>query len=160
MPGYLIEIKTSRSQSPVSERVEKFKIIIRHLKDMIGGAVGWFKNRKCHKGFFLHRYVVDMISDDTNFVCRAQSCFFLSELGVTCWPRRLCVRHPRWRLQCVAGHRYYHRSVSLSFFLFSLSSVFCFWPTSGNLPCVKICFPQYFGITRRYMQKKMLGNFF
>ena len=39
-----------------------------------------------------------------------------------------------------------------SFFLFS---VFCFWPTSGNLPCAKICFPQYFGITRRYMQKKI-----
>ena len=30
---------------------------------------------------------------------------------------------------------------------------------SGNLPCVKICFPQYFGITRRYMQNKNLGNF-
>ena len=44
-------------------------------------------------------------------------------------------------------------SFSLSFFL-SLSFVFCFCPTSGNLPCVKICFPQYFGITRRYMQKK------
>ena len=34
-----------------------------------------------------------------------------------------------------------------SFFL-SLS-VFCFWTTSGNLPCVKICFPKYFGINRR-----------
>ena len=33
-------------------------------------------------------------------------------------------------------------------------SVFCFWPTSGNLPCVKICFPQYLFITRRYMQRK------
>ena len=40
-------------------------------------------------------------------------------------------------------------------------SVFCFWPTSVKLPRVKICFPQYFGITRRYMQKKkILGNFF
>ena len=29
-------------------------------------------------------------------------------------------------------------------------SVFCFRPTSGNLPCAKICFPQYFGITRSY----------
>ena len=49
------------------------------------------------------------------------------------------------------------------FFLFSLFfSAFFFSPTSGNLPCVKICFPQYFGITRRYMQKKkfFLGNFF
>ena len=27
-----------------------------------------------------------------------------------------CVLHPRWRLQCVAGHCYYHRSVFLSFF--------------------------------------------
>ena len=34
-------------------------------------------------------------------------------------------------------------------------SAFYFSPTSGNLPCVKICFPQYFGITRRYMQKKI-----
>ena len=33
---------------------------------------------------------------------------------------------------------------------------FCFSPTSGKLPSVKICFPQYFGITRRYMQKKYL----
>ena len=99
------------------------------------------------------------------------------------WPRRLCVHHPRWRLQCVAGHYYYHRSVFLSFFgpgglrapcviecamcslaiiitivqsfFLFLFSVFCFWPTSGNLPCAKICFPQYFGITRRYMQKNI-----
>ena len=45
----------------------------------------------------------------------------------------------------------WHRS------LFSL--FFCFWPTSGNLPCVKICFPHYFGITRWYMQKKKLEIF-
>ena len=47
------------------------------------------------------------------------------------WPRRLCVGHPRGHLQCVAGHCYYHCLVSLlsSFFF----SVFCFWPTSGNL---------------------------
>ena len=37
------------------------------------------------------------------------------------WPRRLCVRHRRWRLQCVAGHCNYHRSVFFFFF-----SVFCF----------------------------------
>ena len=47
----------------------------------------------------------------------------------------------------------YHRSVFLSFS--SLFSVFCFWPTSGKLPRVKIRFPHYFGITRRYMQKNM-----
>ena len=51
-------------------------------------------------------------------------------------------------------------SFSLLFLFFSLFlSVFCFWPTSGNLPYVKICFPQYFGITRRYMQKNV-GNFY
>ena len=38
------------------------------------------------------------------------------------WPRRICVRHPRWRLQCVAGHCYYHRSV---FFYSLLIPVFC-----------------------------------
>ena len=31
------------------------------------------------------------------------------------WPRRLCVWHPRWRLQYVAGHCPCHRSVFLSF---------------------------------------------
>ena len=35
-------------------------------------------------------------------------------------------------------------------FSFSFFSAFYFSPTSGNLPCVKFCFPQYFGITRRY----------
>ena len=48
-----------------------------------------------------------------------------------------------------AGHRFH-----LLFFLLFFFSAFCFSPTSENLPCVKICFPQYFGITRRYMQKK------
>ena len=77
------------------------------------------------------------------------------------WSRRACVRHTWWRTK---------RSWP-TFFLFldaySLRSQFFFSasyfsPTSGNLPCVKICFPQYFGITRRYIQKKIffLGNFF
>ena len=38
------------------------------------------------------------------------------------------------------------------FFFFFFFSAFYFSPTSGNLPCVKICFPQYFGITRRYIR--------
>ena len=42
----------------------------------------------------------------------------------------------------------------LFFFFFFIFSAFYFSPTSGNLPCVKICLPQNFGITRRYMQKK------
>ena len=41
----------------------------------------------------------------------------------------------------------------------SFFSAFYFSPTSGNLPCVKICFLQYFGITRRYIPKK-IGNFY
>ena len=50
----------------------------------------------------------------------------------------------------------------LFFPFFFFFSAFYFSPTSGNLPCVKICFPQYFGITRRYMQKKnfFLGNLY
>ena len=51
----------------------------------------------------------------------------------------------------VCTDHFYHwlRSLPL-FFLFSFFYTFCFSPTSGNLPCVKICFPQYFGITRRF----------
>ena len=30
----------------------------------------------------------------------------------------------------------------------------------GKLPRLKICFPRYFGITRRYMQKKFLLGYF
>ena len=63
-------------------------------------------------------------------------------------PRRLACD-----MRACVCHCYYHRSVFL--FLFS-PSVFCFWPTLGNLLCAKICSPQYFGITRRYMH----GNFF
>ena len=48
-----------------------------------------------------------------------------------------------------AGHCFH-----LLFFSFFFSYAFCFSATSRKLPCVKICFPQYFGITRRYMQKK------
>ena len=46
-------------------------------------------------------------------------------------------------------------AIVFTYFFLSFSfSAFYFSPTSGNLPCVKICFPQYCGITRRYMQKK------
>ena len=65
-------------------------------------------------------------------------------------------------LQCVAGHCYYQLSLSLSS-LFSSTPSSAFDPLPGiSVPCVKICFPQYFGITRRYMQKKIffLGNFY
>ena len=41
---------------------------------------------------------------------------------------------------------------SLSFFFFFY--IFCFWPTLEKLPRLKMCFLQYFGITRRY------GNFY
>ena len=49
---------------------------------------------------------------------------------------------------------YFFFLLLFSFFFFFFFSAFYFSPTSGNLPCVKICFPQYFDITRRYMQKK------
>ena len=66
-----------------------------------------------------------------------------------------CVRHACLRAPCVAWPLLLSSfSLSFSLFLSSFFSVFCFWPTSGNHPCAKICFPQYFGITRRYMQKK------
>ena len=61
-------------------------------------------------------------------------------------------------LACEAGHCF-HLLFSFFFLFFFLRLLLS--STSGNLPCVKICFPQYFGITRRYMQKKQfLGNFY
>ena len=68
------------------------------------------------------------------------------------WPRRLCVRHPRWRLQCVAGHCFYHRSVSLSFFL--SFSVFCFH--FGETP--KADFLAFFNFLRPAFGHGCLGH--
>ena len=68
-------------------------------------------------------------------------------------PQAACVRHACLGAPCVAWPLLLPL-FSLSLFL-SFFSVFCFWPTSGKLPCVKICFPQYFCITRRYMQKNI-----
>ena len=69
------------------------------------------------------------------------------------WPTRQCVRYPRWRYNtqlAIVGPRACVRHAQLGH---------C--STSGNLLCVKICSPQYFGITRRYMQKKLIfGRFF
>ena len=61
------------------------------------------------------------------------------------WPRRLA---------CAMRSLAIVITIVQSFFLSFLSSVFCFLPTLGNFLCTKICFPQYFGITRRHMQKK------
>ena len=70
------------------------------------------------------------------------------------------MRHP-WRRTKRSWPLFSPTFFFLSFFFFLFSYAFCFSPTSGNLPCVKICFPQYFGITRRYMQKIFcLGNFY
>ena len=61
----------------------------------------------------------------------------------------------------IFGHCYYQLSViSRS----SLFYVFCFWPTSGKLPRLNICVPQYFSITRNFcfvvilffLQKKVI----
>ena len=64
---------------------------------------------------------------------------------------------PDVALLCVAGHCYYQLSLfflslSLSLYLY----VFCFWPTSGKLRRLKVCFTQHFGITIRYMYKKYI----
>ena len=56
------------------------------------------------------------------------------------WPRQLCVRHPRWRLQCVAGHCYYQLSVFLSLSFFSPPS-FAFDPLQGNSRAWKFVSP-------------------
>ena len=78
------------------------------------------------------------------------------------WSRRACVRHPWWRTK--RSWPLFSPTFFFFFLLFSSSffSTFYFSPTSGNLPRVKICFPQYFDIPRRHMQKKILflGNFF
>ena len=64
-----------------------------------------------------------------------------------------CVRHPWWRLQCVAGHCSYQLSV---FFLFRLLLLTHF----EESPVRENFSPQYFGKTKRYMQKTNLGIFF
>ena len=65
------------------------------------------------------------------------------------WSRRACVRHTWWRTK----RSWPLFSPTFFFFFFFLSfsffSAFYFSPTSEKLPCVKISFPQYFGITRR-----------
>ena len=69
------------------------------------------------------------------------------------------MRHTRWHTEAKLAIVFTY--FSLSFFLsFFFSYAFCFSPTSGNLPCVKICFPQYFVITRRYMQKNIFLGYF
>ena len=40
-------------------------------------------------------------------------------------------------------------AIAFTYFFSTFFYAFCFSPTSGKLPCLKICFPHYFGITRR-----------
>ena len=72
------------------------------------------------------------------------------------WSRRACVRHMWWRTK--RSWPLFSPTFFFFFFLSSFFSAFYFSPTSGKLQWLKIWFPQYFGITRRYMQKKK--NFF
>ena len=79
-------------------------------------------------------------------VCNVQ----LAIVNTDFWSRRLsCAtrggrRKRRWPL--------FSPTFPPFFFLFLLFfSAFCFSPTSGKLPCVKICFSQYFGITICYL---------
>ena len=96
------------------------------------------------------------------------------------WSRRACVRHPWWRTKrswplfsptffffgpgglrappVVADEAKLAIVFTYIFSSFFLSSFF-FSLTSGKLPCMKICFPQYFGITRRNIFKhSFFGN--
>ena len=69
------------------------------------------------------------------------------------WSRRACVRHKRsWPL---FSHTFFF--FFLSFFLSSTPSTF--HPIRGISRAWKFVSPNIFGITRRYMQKKILGNF-
>ena len=72
-----------------------------------------------------------MLAKKLDFLaCKFFSCIW------PCWPRRLAcatrggVAMRSWPLLLATF------SLFLSFF-----SVFCFWPTSGKHPCLKICFP-------------------
>ena len=56
-----------------------------------------------------------------------------------------CVRHPWWRMEAKRAIVFTYFFSFSSFFLL-LSFYACFSPTSGKLPWLKICVPQYFGI--------------
>ena len=66
--------------------------------------------------------------------------FQYSTHSICFWSRQITCA-TRGGGQIEAGHCFH--------LLFSFFYAFCFSSTSENLPCVKICFPQYFGITRR-----------
>ena len=106
----------------------------------------WANNR--HTDYLVNHVTLANMGIFPRYKNVSQNFFFYSN-----WSRRACVRHSWWRTK----RSWPLFSPTFFFFLF-LSSfyAFCFSPTSGYLPCVKICFPQYFGITRRYMQKKYI----
>ena len=76
-------------------------------------------------------------------------------------PRRLCVRHPRWRWQCIAGHCYYQLSLLSSFFFmkkgdfraFFLRSVTAAWATPSPWSIPPIFFHQAVGLRMRDLFK-------
>ena len=73
------------------------------------------------------------------FIIMAAELLFIESYLILNWSRRACVRQPSWRTK---------RSwplFSSTFFLLFLRLYFS--PTSGKLPWLKICSPQYFGIT-------------
>ena len=83
---------------------------------------------------------------EVSFLFKFQTNFVRSLLVrmYLCW---LCMHHPSSRCNAYLANFW-----SLSFFF----SIFCFWPTLEKLPRLNICFPQYFGRTRIYLQNKFL----
>ena len=67
-------------------------------------------------------------------------------LNVQYWSRRLACATLWWRTEAKQAIVF---TYFFFFFFFFFFYAFCFSHTSGNVPCMTICFPQYFGITRR-----------
>ena len=83
-------------------------------------------------------------------IFRVQFATFTNEIDN--WPRRLCMRHQRWRLQCATDHCYYQLLAQAA--LRSRWRLHHFFFSSGKLPRLKICFPQYFDIEDICKRKK------
>ena len=62
------------------------------------------------------------------------------------WPRRLCVRHPRWRLQCVAGHCYYYHTFPFR----STNQCKTVYNFSQDLPIGRFCLIFFMSHVHRY----------
>ena len=104
------------------------------------------------------KYVlVKKVKYNQQISCRQNSITFSCVFTIKQELVQTCLRAPHMvadKAMLAIVFTYFFLLFLFSSFFFFFFSAFYFSPTSGNLPCVKICFPQYFGITRRYMQKK------